>query len=106
MSSAVKWVIALLVVVAAVWLLWYSGWVKLPLGQSTDQSAAINQAATSTANATPQAAPTNGMSAQNDASDAGLAQDAAAIDAQAQGLSSDASNIDASLNDKPVTQAY
>ncbi len=40
----------------------------------------------------------------NDASDAALVKDSAAIDAQLNGLSSDSAAVDAGLNDSPIAQ--
>ena len=90
-----KWIIGIVVVVLAGAALWWSGW----LGNMTP-----SQTATTTPQAAqPQAqAPTNGMSASNDTSDAAMAQDAAAIDAQMQGLTQDTSSVDTSLSDKSV----
>ncbi len=48
----------------------------------------------------------NGMAAANDANDAALVQDMAAIDTQIQGLTTDSASVDSSLNDKPMSQAY
>lgn len=97
MSMAVKWGIVVIVVAALAWLLWWSGWLtnkqnNLTLG---------NQNATSTPE---QAAPINGMSASNDASDGAITQDTAAIDVQLSAYTADTSNVDSSMNDKQISQ--
>lgn len=97
----IKWIIALLVIAGLGWLLWSSGWLK----GATQQPAAVqNSTATTTQNTPP--APINGMSANNDTSDAALAQDVIAIDAQMKGLATDSASMDASMNDKATTQAF
>ena len=103
MSTATKWIITVIVIAVAGWFLWSSGWLSSPTPAPAANTSQNNAAATA-ANTPP--APTNGMSASNDASPAAVAQDAAAIDAQMQGLSSDSASVDASFNDKPVTQSY
>lgn len=94
-----KWIIGIVVVVIIGAGLWYSGVFKTFM----TPSAPAQQTATTTP-ATQQAAaqPENGMSANNDASDAAITQDTAAIDAQMQGLNSDSANVDSSLNDQSV----
>ena len=101
MSTAVKWVIGIIIVAALGWLLWWSGW----LGHSS--APAASAPSTQQANTqTTVAQPTNGMSAPTDTSDAALSQDTAAVDAQMQGLSSDSANVNSSLNDQPGTVTY
>jgi len=91
-----KWIIGIVVIALAVAALWWSGW----LGKITPSQTATSTPETSQ---TPQAqAPTNGMSASNDASDAAIAQDTTAIDAQLTGLTQDSASVDSSLNDKSV----
>lgn len=97
MSIAVKWGIAVVVVAALAWLLWWSGWL-------TNKQPGLSTGAQN-ATSTPQAQqPINGMSASNDASDSAIAQDTSAIDAQISAYGSDTSNVDSSMNDKQVTQ--
>lgn len=96
-----KWIIGIVVIIIAAAALWWSGW----LGNSHMAPATPAQTATTTAQ-TQAAAPLNGMSASNDASDQGVTQDTAAVDAQMQGLTQDNANVDSSLNDQPVTQSY
>lgn len=95
MSTAIKWVLVLVVVAGAGWLVWQSGWLS-----SVPQQAPI------TATTTPPVVNTNGMSPAEDTSDAGLMQDAAAVDAQMKALEGDAVNVESSLNDKPGSQDY
>ncbi len=94
-----KWIIGIIIVAVAVGALWFSGALsKLGLMPSPTPTS-TPQAATST----PQAAapaPENGMSANNDASDAALAQDTAAVDAQMQGLAQDSANVDSGMSDQ------
>ncbi len=99
MSTAIKWIIGLIVLAALAWLVWYSGLLSAP--------APVAQRAALVATTTPQqsaATTTNGMSAPADTSSAALNQDAAAIDAQVQGLQIDTTSVDASLSDKSITQ--
>lgn len=100
-----KWIIGLLVVVAAGAALWWSGWLGVfgttptPVPQDQQAAAAPTQQATPT--------PQNDLpTALSDASDAALAQDWVAINIQLQKLSSDGATIDQSLNDKPGAQAF
>jgi len=96
-----KWIIGIIVVLLIAGAVWYSG----ILGNM--HPATTLQTATTTPETTQQAAaPENGMSANNDASDAALQQDTAAIDTQMQGLSTDSTNVDSSVSDKEVTQSY
>jgi hypothetical protein len=97
MSTAVRWIIAVLVIAVLAWLLWWSGWL-------TNKKMAMAPATTNMQATTTPPAPTNGMSASNDASDAAITQDTAAIDTQMQGYSSDTSNVDTSMNDKQISQ--
>jgi hypothetical protein len=98
MSTAVKWIIALLCVAALAWLVWWSGWLRAPKPAAMlDQ----NQQATTTPQ---QEAPINGMSANNDASDEAIAQDSMAIQAQVKAYATDSSDVDSSMNDKQVAQ--
>jgi len=91
-----KWIIGVIVIAGAGYFLWQSGWLEKapqPTGQETQE--------------TQQATSQSGLpTADNDASDAAIAQDSAAIDAQISGLSNDSASVDQSLNDKPVTQSY
>ncbi len=97
MSTTVRWIIAVLVVAVLAWLLWWSGWLS-------GKKPAMAPATTSVATSTAPAAPTNGMSASNDDSDAAITQDTAAIDTQMQAYGTDTSNVDSSMNDKEVAQ--
>ncbi len=92
-----KWIIGSIVVALVAGGLWYSGalakfgMMPSPTPTSTPVVATTTQAV---------AQPENGMSANNDASNAALAQDTAAIDAQITGLSQDSAHVDSSMNDK------
>ena len=98
-----KWIIGIIVVALVAGAVWYSGALNKFM-----QPTAMQETATTTPATTTQAAPQpeNGMAANNDASDAALTQDTAAVDAQMQGLTTDNSNVDSSLSDKEVTQSY
>lgn len=98
MSTTVRWIIAVLIIAALAWLVWWSGWLtgKKPV---MAPAAANNTQATTTP-----PAPTNGMSASNDASNAAITQDTAAIDTQMQAYGTDTTNVDSSMSDKQVTQ--
>lgn len=99
MSTVSKWIIGIVCLAALAWLVWWSGWLTKPGSQApTDTS--TNQATTTAQDNTP----INGMSANNDASDAAIAQDTAAIDAQLKAYATDSSDVDSSMNDKQVTQ--
>lgn len=102
MSIATKWIIAIIVIAAAVWALWWSGWLT-STPQPGNQSATN---ATSTTSGQQTVQQQNGMSDASNTSDAALAQDAGAVDTQMQGLSSDSASTDASFSDQPVSQAY
>lgn len=94
-----KWIIGIIVVGLAAGGLWYSGALtKLGLTSSSTPTTTPMAATTTQQAAVPQ--PENGMSANNDASDAALTQDTAAVDAQMQGLTQDSANVDSSLNDQ------
>jgi hypothetical protein len=94
-----KWIIGIVVVALAAAALWWSGW----LGTMTPSQTPTTTNTATTTQQTPQAqAPTNGMSANTDASDAAIGQDAAAVDAQMQGLTTDSTQVDSSLSDKSV----
>ncbi len=93
---AVKWGVAVIVVAALAWLLWWSGWLTNKQNGLTTG----NQNATSTQ----ETAPINGMSASNDASDGAISQDTAAIDAQLSAYTTDTSDVDSSMNDKQISQ--
>ncbi len=100
MSTIIKIIVVLIVLAGGAWLVMWSGWIKKPTTTTP-----VAQTATST----PQAQPEqnmNGMAAANDATDAALEQDTAAVDAQMQGLTQDSASLDTSLNDKPLPQAY
>lgn len=98
-----KWIIALGVLIIIGVGLWWSGIVTnfMTNLQPSEQ----------TATTTPQVATTpepvsDLPTANNDTSNAALAQDSVAIDAQITSLAGDSTGIDASLNDKPVTQEF
>ena len=104
MSTALKWVIAIIVLAGAGWLLWYSGWFRST--SNTMQASVATSTATTTAASSTAAVPQNGMTVANDSSDAAIAQDAAAVDVQMQALGADNSQVTASLSDKPIVQSY
>ncbi len=98
-----KWIIGIIIVALLGGALWYSGILgNLHMGASSTPTT-TPVAATSTQTV---AQPENGMSANNDASDAAIAQDTAAIDAQMKGLDSDNASVDSSMNDKQAVQSY
>jgi hypothetical protein len=100
-----KWIIGIIIVVLLAGALWYSGVLgNLSMTPSQTPTSTPETASTTQQAAVPQ--PENGMAATNDASDAAIAQDTAAIDAQMQGLSTDNSNVDSSMNDKQTVQSY
>jgi cytoskeletal protein RodZ len=103
----VKWIIGIVVVVAAVGGLWWSGILSSILSPGTAKTA--DQATTTPQQQQQQQtpAPTNDLpTATTDTSNEALVQDTTAIDGQMQGLGSDSSSIDSSLNDKPVSQEF
>lgn len=94
-----KWFIGIVVIALAAAGLWWSGW----LGKMIPSPTATSTPQSQTPTTTPQVqAPLNGMSANEDASDAALIQDVAAIDAQMQAYTTDSAEVDSSLNDKSV----
>jgi hypothetical protein len=96
-----KWIIGIIIVVALGAALWYSGTLKTLMTPPVSTTPSTSSGpATTTGQAVAQ--PENGMSATNDASDAAITQDTAAVDAQMQGLSTDSASVDSSLNDKSV----
>jgi hypothetical protein len=98
-----KWIIGIIIVILLAGALWYSG-VLGNMGMKSSQTATTTPQAATTTQAVAQ--PEDGMSATNDASDAAIAQDTAAIDAQMHGLATDNSNVDSSMNDKETAQSY
>ena len=102
MSIALKWVLAIIVLAGAGWLLWWSGW--LGKNNAAQTAAVANTATTTQATSTPPR--TNGMTAASDTSDAALTTDIGAVDTQLAGLSKDGVQVAASLSDKPVAQSF
>lgn len=100
MSTAIKWILVLIIIGGIGWFAWSRGMFSGPQPQASNTP----NTSTTTAPTTPPPDP-NGMSAATDTSDAAIAQDTAAVDAQMQALDTDSTNIDASLADKPVAQA-
>lgn len=100
MSTGIRWGIAVIIVAGLAWLIWWSGWLTNKQGNPFG----TNETATTTPTTNETQAPLNGMSVSNDASDAAISQDAAAIDAQISAYASDTSSVDSSLNDKQITQ--
>ena len=99
-----KWIIGIIIVALLGGALWYSGWLG-NRGTMSAQTTSTPAAATTTQQAAvPQ--PEDGMAATNDASDAAITQDTAAVDAQMQGLTTDSANVDSSLNDQQTAQSY
>ena len=100
-----KWIIGLGVLVIVGVGLWWSGVISnLMPGASV---ATQQQATTTPQQQTQTQQPVSDLpTASNDASDAALLQDSAAVDAQLQSLNTDSSNIDSSMNDKPVSQEF
>lgn len=98
MSTAIRWIIAVLVVAVVGWFVWQSGWLG---GKKPNVASNSGQ----TASTTPaQQAPINGMSASNDASDSAISQDSAAIDAQMSAYTADTASVDSSMNDQQIAQ--
>ena len=95
-----KWIIGIVVVIIIGAGLWYSG--VLGTLMTPPAAPATNSGQATTTNQQAAAQPENGMSANNDASDAAITQDTAAIDAQMQSVTTDSANVDTSLNDKSV----
>ena len=99
MSTGLKWIIALIVIIIAGFALWKSGLISL--GSPATPAPQTNEQASST----PQVQ--SGLpTTQSDTSDAALDQDSAAIDTQLQGLSQDQTDINSSLNDQPGQQSF
>jgi hypothetical protein len=97
-----KWIIGLGILVIIGVGLWWGG-VFSSFMPSTPPPAPV--ATTTPQEETP--APVSDLPTQsNDASDAAILQDTAAIDAQMTSLDSDSANVDNGLNDKPVTQEF
>lgn len=98
-----KWIMGIVLLAIAGGGLWWSGLLKqyLPMSEPT---AMMEHPATTTPVQQPVVTdlPTQG----NDASEAAIVQDTAALDVQFSSLSSDQSGVDQSLNDKPVTQEF
>jgi len=102
MSSAIKFLVVLIVLAGGAWLAYWGGWLTKPQTTATD----TQQVATTTAPTPEPPQNMNGMSAANDAGDEALAQDMVAVDAQMQGLTNDSASLDITINDKPTPQAY
>jgi hypothetical protein len=98
-----KWIIGIIIVALLAGALWYSG-VLGNMHMTPSQTASSTPTTATTTQATAQ--PIDGMSANNDASDAAITQDTAAIDTQMQGLNSDNANVTSSMNDKETPQSY
>lgn len=107
-----KFIIAIVVLLAALGGLWYTGWLSkiIPMIPSMKAApAAQAPAATTTpvvAKEEPPAPVSDLPTADNDASDQALVQDMAAIDVQIKGLGTDTADSASSINDKQVTQEY
>jgi hypothetical protein len=99
-----KWIIGIIIVVLLGGALWYSGVLSSFGFGMTAPVPPASVATTTQQAAVPQ--PENGMAATNDASDAAIAQDTAAVDTQMQGLASDSTSVDGSLSDKQTAQSY
>ncbi len=99
-----KWIIGIIVVALLGGALWYSGMLNSFMTPTQTPTTTPEVATTTPQAAAPQ--PENGMAATNDASDAALTQDAAAVDSHMQALTTDSANVDSSMNDKAVTQSY
>jgi len=95
---AIKWILAIVIIAALGWLVWWSGWLgAAPVPPPAPEP--ISAAPT-----TPEI--TNGMSAPTDTSDSAIVQDTTAIDVQMQGLANDSTQVTSSVNDKPGSQDY
>ncbi len=95
-----KLIIGLVLALLAGAGLWWSGLLNDYLPNKA--SAPVAQVATTT----PQQQTSDLPTATNDASDAAIVQDSAAVDLQLQALSSDQASADQSLNDKPISQEF
>ena len=93
-----KYIIGIIVLALIAGGLWYSG-VLGKFGMMPSSTATTTPAVATTTPAAV-AQPEDGMSANNDASDAAITQDTTAIDAQMQGLSSDSADVDSSMSDQ------
>ncbi len=105
-----KFLITIVVLLVIVGALWWTGllsqWVPGVPKPEAFMSAPV---ATTTPQTTTQTQPqaTNDLPTQsNDASDAALTKDGAALDVQMEAMASDSTAAQNSLNDKPVTQEY
>ena len=98
MSTSIKWIVGVLIVVGLGVALWKSGiMTTAPATAPTDSNAAaVQQPAASTG------LPTS----QSDTSDAALAKDSAAIDAQMSAFAQDSAAVSQSMSDKPISQSY
>lgn len=94
-----KWIIGVVIIVAAAGALWWSGLLERWLLPAPAPAPVVENE--------PPPQNTSGLStAQNDNSDQALIQDSATIDAEMQALQADTASVDASFSDKPVEQAY
>lgn len=100
----IKWIIGLVLVIAAGVAIWWSGVLTPYLSMGSAQSPATTTAETT--QPTAQAPKSDLPSASGDSSDTAVAQDSAAVDAQLKALSSDSSNVDSDFSDKPVSQEF
>ncbi len=103
-----KALIGIVLLAVAAGGLWWSGLLKDYLPPNMGGTA-MQQATTTPETPTqPAAQPpvTDLPTASDDASDAAIAQDSAAVDVQMQGLSSDEAGADQSINDKPTAQEF
>lgn len=97
MATLIKWVLAVLIIGGGIWFAWSRGWLTKP-AQAPTTTPPVTE--------TTPPAPTNGMSAATDTSDAAIAQDAAAVDVQLAAMVKDVASVDAALNDKAISQDY
>ncbi len=104
MSTTVKSILVLLVIIGAGAALWWSGWLNnigIPM-PSTQNNATTTPEQTQQQQQAVNDLPT----AANDASDQAIQRDIAALDVQIQAAASDETQIDQGMNDKPVAQEY
>ena len=102
----VKWIGAVLIVVAAAGVYaWWSGWL-LPFGIAGPAQTQNADEAANTDAATAQAQTSDLPTPATDTSTSAIEQDAAALDVQLQALQDDSASVDASLNDTAVPQEY
>lgn len=101
MTTSIKLIVGVVIIVAVAAVLWYMGILAPLLG-----GGAVSETPTTTQQQVTQGPPSDLPTQSNDTSDAAIAQDAAAIDAEISALTSDSGQMDQSMNDKSIEQEY